>query len=278
MPYYREMRAKVSVREILQKKESEIARHKKELPPTQLENLLEQVTPPRGFEQRLREAPFGLIAEIKRASPSEGELRDVDPPSLAARLDRSKATCLSILTDVHFRGDLAHLRTAHALTHKPLLRKDFLLDPYQVLESRVFGADAVLLIAACLTKKKIRSLFQQAKELDLDVLIELHEVEDIQKIPDGATLLGMNNRSLFSKDYTTSLEVTKKLLPLLPRDRTIIAESGIETPQQTAWLASLGIRGALIGTALMRSADPVAKIAELLSQLPPPSQNLAHRT
>lgn len=249
---------------ILGAKKKEIARHRKEVPLALLKEVMERQPSPRGFLSALKATSFALIAEVKRSSPSEGILREGDPPSLAARLDRSRATCLSILTDAHFGGNLQHLRLAQSLTAKPLLRKDFILDPYQVYEARGYGADCVLLIATLLGRRELQDLFDLAKELEMDVLVEVHEEEDVAKIPAGADLIGVNNRSL-KRGYRTDLTVTEKILSKLPQGAFVISESGVETPEQVAALRNLGVQGVLVGTSLMRAPDPVAKVEELLS-------------
>lgn len=258
------MAVKVSVREILKQKKHEIRSRRKKLELSQLEVLLERVPRPLGFEQKIAEADFAFIAEIKRASPSEGEIRRMDAPSMAALLSRSKATCLSFLTDPHFGGSLEELKLAKGLVSKPMLRKDFIIDTYQILESRVYGADAVLLIASCLSRKELQELYALAKQYELDVLLEVHDFEDIEKIPSEAKLIGINNRSLFSENYETDLSVTEKLLRYLPSGKLVISESGVRTREDILRLKALGVHGVLVGTSLMRAKDPKKKVEELL--------------
>lgn len=238
----------------------------------------DQAAPTRGFVRALRgtreangarepQATLRVVAEIKRASPSKGLIRaDFDPAWLARSYESGGASAISVLTDVkYFQGSLDALRDARATTTLPILRKEFMIDPYQVYEARAVGADAILLIAGMIPWDAQAELRQLAREIGLDVLLEIHdagEVDEALKLsPD---VLGINNRNLRTKDLATDIARTEELLPLIPASQTLISESGIRDYADTARLAQLGVDGILVGEHLMRQPDPGAAISDKL--------------
>jgi indole-3-glycerol phosphate synthase len=224
---------------------------------------------PRGFARALRQAAaargFGLIAEIKRASPSGGLIRpDFDPPALARAYMEGGATCLSVVTDTpHFQGDTVHLVAARAVVPLPVIRKDFILDPWQIFESRAMGADCVLLILAALDDAQAIDLEAAAVDLGMDVLAEVHNREELYcALRLRTPLIGINNRNL--KTLQTDLATTETLAADLPADRFLVAESGIRTHADITRLAAAGARAFLVGESLLRQADVTAATRALL--------------
>ena len=227
-------------------------------------------TSPRGFARHLAEAAahgYGLIAEMKRASPSGGAIRpSFDPASLARDYAAGGAACLSILTDTpHFQGTLADLAAAHAATTLPVLRKDFMLDPWQIQESRAAGADCVLFILACLTDAEAARLEADASALGMDVLAEAHDRAELDRALRLRTpLIGVNNRNLRTLD--TTLATTELLAPHVPSNRLLVAESGIRTHADITRLAGAGARCFLVGESLLRQPDLAAATRALLAK------------
>lgn len=255
--------------EICAAKRAEIARAKARIPDAALRARLSEAPPRRPFAAALeREIAAGrpaLIAEIKKASPSGGLIRpDFDPPALARAYQAGGATCLSVLTDApYFQGSAADLAAARAAVPLPALRKDFILDPYQIIESRAIGADCVLLIIAALSDAQARELAAAASELGLDILVEVHDRTELERaLALDARLVGINNRNL--RTLKTDLATTETLAPLVPPGRIIVAESGIRTSDDLDRLAAAGAGAFLVGEALMREQDVAAATRRLL--------------
>lgn len=258
------------LRKIIARKYEEIAARKGVTSAAQLFDQARRQDPVRGFAQalsaKMEHGRAAVIAEIKKASPSKGVIRaDFDPVAIARSYETAGAACLSVLTDVDFfQGSDLYLQQARAATALPVIRKDFLVDEYQVVEARAIGADCILLIVAALDPTQLRDLNQQALELGLDVLVEVHDRNELElalQLPNR--MVGINNRNLHTFDV--SLQTTFDLLPLIPRDRLVITESGILSRGDVAVMQQRGVYGYLVGESFMRAPDPGRKLAELFS-------------
>jgi indole-3-glycerol phosphate synthase len=248
---------------------ADVSRRRAGLPLETLRYKAAAASPPRGFGQALMEATaagrFGLTAEIKKASPSGGLIRaDFQPAELAVAYRDGGATCLSVLTDApHFQGSPDHLRAARAAVKLPVLRKDFILDPWQVYESRAMGADCILLIMAALDNDRAVELENIARSLDMDVLAEVHNATELVRALGLQTkLIGINNRNL--KTLKTDLNTTIELAPMVPPDRFLISESGLRSNADLQRMAQHGVHCFLVGESLMRQSDVAAATRALL--------------
>ena len=223
--------------------------------------------PTRGFVEALSGTSRRVIAEVKKASPSKGLIRaDFDPVAIAHDFAAHGASAISVLTeDSFFQGELSYLEQIHVAVSLPLLRKDFMLDPYQLVEAKSYGADAVLFIAAMLDPSLMRDLRAQATELKMDSLVEVHTERELTAALDaGAELIGINNRDLTT--FEVSLATTERLAPLVPAGKPAVCESGIDSLEQIRRVEKLGIHAFLIGESLMRAPAPGKKLAELLAR------------
>jgi indole-3-glycerol phosphate synthase len=252
--------------QIMYAKVHEIIGAKNKLPAVSLEGVLDRAPDLHSLKKALTGRSPAIIAEIKKASPSAGVIRkDFDPGKIAREYQDSGAAAISVVTEVqHFQGGLEILALLRWSTRLPILRKDFIVDPYQVLEARHAGADAVLLIAALLDASSLKSLRIEAERYGMDALVEIHNERELQKSLDaGATILGVNNRDL--RTFEVSLDVSLKIAPMIPRNVIAVTESGIRTSDDIRRLADVGYRGFLVGEQLMRSPYPGAALAEMLS-------------
>ena len=245
---------------IVKTKKKEIKEHKKNFPLASFKLFLKKSD--RDFKQAISKK-FSLIAEIKKKSPSGGAIRKgFDLNQIARAYQKSKAAAISVLTDEkYFGGNLVYLRTVHSLTTKPLLRKDFILEKYQIYESRYYGADAVLLIARILTKTKIKNMIIAAKRCNMECLVEIHDEADLKKLPNNVEIIGINNRNLdtLKIDLNTTLNLKKKI----QKGKIIVTESGYHTNKEIKRVKNK-VNAVLIGTSILKEKDMNKKIDELL--------------
>lgn len=256
------------LRNIIERKYQEVAERRAKRSISSLEQGITEQSSVRGFAAALKaqvqSERAAVIAEVKKASPSKGVIReDFHPAEIASSYQSGGATCLSVLTDIDFfQGADEYLLQARAACELPVLRKDFTVDPYQVIEARAIGADAVLLIAAALEQNQMLELAQTAQEVGVDVLVEVHDRAQLERAMELSTdLLGINNRDLHT--FETSLSATIDLLPHIPNDKIVITESGIHTAEHVTLMREHNVHAFLVGEAFMREAEPGEKLREL---------------
>jgi len=256
------------LKKIIQRKADEIAEREQKLSLDDVRQRLEAAPVVRGFvdaiRSKLASGKAAVIAEVKKASPSKGVIRaDFRPADIARSYEQGGAACLSVLTDIDFfQGSDEYLQQARAACSLPVLRKDFIIDPYQVYEARSIGADCILLIAACLSDAQMRELSTLAVELGMDVLVEVHDGDELMRmLPLNLPLVGINNRNL--RTFETRLETTLELLEQIPEGHIVVTESGIHTSQDVALMREHGVNSFLVGEAFMRAEKPGEKLAEL---------------
>lgn len=255
--------------EILATKQREVDDAKRLLSIEDLKGRIAQHIPERSLRETIENAQkLALIAELKRKSPSRGMLRErFDPVSLGQDLEAAGASALSVLTDeYYFEGNLEFMRDVKQFTEVPVMRKDFIIDPYQVYEAVFHGADAVLLIVRILPEENLINCLQVAESLGIDALVEVHSSDDLQSaLSCGANMIGINRRDLNTLEINTSL--TEQLIPEIPSGKIIVAESGIHNAQDVARMKALGVHALLIGEALMIAPDPAMKVKQLFSEV-----------
>jgi indole-3-glycerol phosphate synthase len=252
---------------IVENKREEVARQKEIVPLGELRQMIADRPPTRDFAGAIRDRGCAVIAEVKRSSPSKGRIReDFDPAGIAGIYEDNGASAISILTErKFFEGSAAYIPQIGRTVHLPLLRKDFIIDPYQINETRVLGADALLLIARLLEASKLRDFIGLASELGLAALVEAHDEEDVEKaVSSGARIVGINNRDL--ETFRTDLAVSIRLARRIPRDVTVVSESGINSRSDIVKLMEAGIHAFLVGESLMRERDIGKKLRELLGK------------
>ncbi len=256
------------LKKIVARKREEIAERQSRVSIDELKAQLDGASPPRGFvdaiKAKIAAGQAGVIAEIKKASPSKGVIReDFDPEQIAKSYEKGGAACLSVLTDIDFfQGADDYLKQARAACALPVIRKDFIIDPYQVYEARAMGADCILLIVACLEDGQMRELAELANSLGMDVLIEVHDEEELQRsLPLNQPLVGINNRNL--RTFEVGLDTTLRMLEQIPEGRIVVTESGIHTPEDVKLMRENGVNAFLVGEAFMRAEEPGEKLAEL---------------
>jgi len=258
------------LKKITHRKKEEVEQRAAEIPVADLIAAIDDAEAPRGFvdaiERKISNGEAGVIAEIKKASPSKGVIReDFHPAQIAKSYEQGGAACLSVLTDIDFfQGCDQYLQEARAACSLPVIRKDFFIDRYQVYEARALGADCILLIAACLDDAKLKELNDLANQLHLDVLVEVHDKLELERALKLENLLiGINNRDL--RSFDVSLDTTLGMLKQVPEDCIVVTESGIHTPDDVALMRKQSVNAFLVGEAFMRAAEPGEKLAELFT-------------
>ena len=256
------------LKKIFDRKTEEVAERKQQQSLVELEHLALSAAPARGFRRalsdRLAQGQAAVIAEVKKASPSKGVIREAfHPAEIAASYEAGGAACLSVLTDIDFfQGADDYLRVARSACSLPVLRKDFTLDPYQIWEARALGADAILLIVACLELPRLKDLYDCAREAGLDVLVEVHDEAELDEaLTLGGDLIGINNRDLHTFD--THLDTTYRLLERIPAEVQVVTESGFSSAAQVAEMRGHGVHTFLIGETFMRADDPGRALAAM---------------
>jgi len=258
------------LKKILQRKREEVAERSAQLDLERLMLMSEQALPVRGFiraiENKISQGEAAVIAEIKKASPSKGVMREnFNPTKIAQSYEKNGAACLSILTDKDFfQGSEGFLKQARNATQLPVIRKDFIIDPYQVYEARTINADCILLIVSALTDERLQELLALSNELGMDVLMEVHDADEMERaLLSGAKLIGVNNRNL--RTFEVSLQNTIDMINMVPDDRILVTESGIHIPADVALMRENNINAFLVGEAFMRADEPGEKLAELFA-------------
>ncbi|WP_349431890.1 indole-3-glycerol phosphate synthase TrpC [Methylomarinum sp. Ch1-1] len=256
------------LKKILETKAEEVERRKAKNSVEMLQEIASGVETPRGFYRALKDKALAkkpaIIAEIKKASPSKGVIReDFRPVEIAQDYAMNGATCLSVLTDKdYFQGSEVYLQLVHDRCPLPVLRKDFMIDPYQVYEARALGADCILLIVSALTDAQMQELSGLANQLGMDVLVEVHDANEMERaLRLDSKLVGVNNRNL--RSFETSLQTTLDLMKMVPEDRLLVTESGIHTPDDVKLMTDNGVYAFLVGEAFMRAEHPGQKMREL---------------
>jgi indole-3-glycerol phosphate synthase len=256
------------LKKIVARKVEEIAERSARVSIDALKAQLDGASPPRGFvaaiKAKIAAGQAGVIAEIKKASPSKGVMREnFIPAQIARSYEKGGAACLSVLTDIDFfQGADEYLKEARAACALPVIRKDFIIDPYQVYEARVMGADCILLIVSCLEYAQMKALAELANSLGMDVLIEVHDEEELRRsLPLNQPLVGINNRNL--RTFETSLDTTLRMLELIPEGRIVVTESGIHTPEDVRLMREHSVNAFLVGEAFMRADEPGERLSEL---------------
>ena len=253
---------------IIEHKQREVEAYKASIPISQLKKAIVARELPRGFKAKLRtmvdNGRAAVIAECKQASPSKGIIREnYDVSKIAASYQIGGAACISVLTDEkYFKGTASHLDEAKRATTLPILRKDFILDRYQIFQARAIGADCILLIASILDSSQMTAFSEQARQLGMDVLLEIHNADELaQALQIESSIIGINNRNL--KNFQTDIEISKRLVRKVPSERLVVSESGIHSTQQVAELRNAGIHTFLVGESLMRAPDPGVALREI---------------
>lgn len=256
------------LKKIVQRKQEEIAERISRVTADEIIEQARAASAVRGFVDNIRnvieQGKAAVIAEIKKASPSKGVMREhFVPADIARSYEKGGASCLSVLTDIDFfQGADEYLQQARAACQLPVIRKDFIIDPYQVYEARAINADCILLIVACLSDRQLNELSQLASKLGMDVLVEVHDAEELARaLPLDLPLVGINNRNL--RTFETRLETTMELLKQIPEDRIVVTESGIHTKDDVAYMRNNKVNAFLVGEAFMKADEPGEKLREL---------------